>query len=291
MIQLQIPYLSSIIFATLLDMAIAEQHSTTSDAALARKHRIAMRNRQRSTSNVSQSSSENETSNNEARSNKRPRVSLEDEAEPLTVSSSDSAIKSKDIAESIIRKKKPHITGIKKQSRYDPGVVMTKVELKAWRKEARRVRNRESAAASRMKNREAINKFEVEVKEVQKKYDAALQYILDLEDKLRRSGSSSSAFYPSEVLRQDLDEIGTVSPPQSPTPTRPLTLGICKEDEFSLEGKQDQVRRPWPVQFQNDLDKNTLYHTFSRHHPNHLHILNPQKHIIDNTIIRPIACV
>lgn len=265
-------------------MAIAKQQTTTSDAAMARKHRIAMRSKHRSTYSstvISVSSSEDE-SPDVSRNNKRPRVALE--PEPLFVSSSDSVttISKDDIMESI-RKKKPHITGIKKQSRYDPGVSMSKEELKAWRKEARRVRNRESAAASRQKNRQAIDTLEAEVKEVQTKYDAALLYILDLEDKLRRSGSSSSSFYPSTVFRQDLEETRkvssegveatsqTISPPQSPTPT--------------------EVQISWPIQVQNDLDKNTPYHPFSGYHPNHPTTLNSQKHIIDNTIIRPIACV
>ncbi len=240
--------------------------TTKNDAALARKRRMAMRSRQRTPSIVSTSSSEDEASN-ETRSNKRPRTNLE--TEPMVVSSSSTASKPspEQILESI-RKKKPHITGIKKQSRYDPGVTMTKEELKAWRKEARRVRNRESAAASRKKNRDSIAQLEVQVKEVQSKYDAALQYILDLEAKLKQSGSSSS-FYPSAVLRQDLKEAKQVSP----------------AGEVSHEGA------PWPVHSYNDSDKNTPYQPFAGFHSSHPHTLNSQKHIIDNTIIRPIACV
>lgn len=255
-------------FARLFAMATTKQQTATSDAALARKHRIAMRNRTRTSSTVSLSSSDDEAGN-ETRKSKRSRVAFE--SEPMVVSSSDEAPKSspQDILESI-RRKKPHITGIKKQSRYDPGVAMTKDELKAWRKEARRVRNRESAAASRKKNREAIEFLEGKVNEVQSKYNAALQYILDLEEKLRRDGSSSSSsFYPSSAIRQDLEATR-----HSPTPT-----------EVSHEGTQ------WQVQVQNDLDKNTPYHTFMGYHPSQPHTLNSQKHIIENTIIRPIACV
>jgi len=277
-------------FATLLDMAMTELQTTKSNAAMARKHRIAMRNKNRSPFSQDESSTED-------RNNKRPRMALEesesnsDSSEPMVVgSSSDSSASTpEDILESI-RKKKPHITGIKNQSRYDPGVTMTKDELKAWRKEARRVRNRESAAASRQKNRESIDILETEVKEVQSKYDAALQYILNLEEKLRRSGSSS--FPSTAVLRQDLEEVKKVSPeaveatrpmispPQSPTPVERLQ-----------EGTENQAQRPRPVQVQNDLDKNTPYQPFSRYHPNHPTTLNSQKHIIDNMIIRPIACV
>jgi len=266
--------------------------ATATEAAMARKHRIAMRNRHRAVSTVS---ADEDVANHDERmrSNKRPRMALE--AEPVVVSSSsvvpsesssettvdNSKSAPKDIVESM-RKKKPHITGIKKQSRYDPGVAMTKDELKAWRKEARRVRNRESAAASRKKNKEAIDHLEAQVKEVQTKYDSALRYILALEEELRRSGSSSSSsFYPSTVLRQDLKEARktspqdkdlmsqTVSPPQSPTP--------------------DQ--RAWPVKVGNDPDKNAPCHPFSSHYSNFPSTLESQKHIIDNTIIRPIACV
>ena len=280
-------------FATFLQMATTEQPQTTSDAAMARKHRIAMRNRQRS---VSSSSSDEETPG-EAKSNKRQRLALE--AEPVTVSSSSvlevsetSKATPKQILESI-RKKKPHITGIKKQSRYDPGVAMTKEELKAWRKEARRVRNRESAAASRKKNREAIDRLEIQVKEVQSKYDAALRYILALEEQLGRPGSSSSSsFFPSEVLRQDLDDVRKL-PPQGVEATKQMfspsqSPGLT---ELPREVNTIQGQRSWPVKVQNNHDEISRSHPFSSYHPNHSSTLNSQMHIIDNTIIRPIACV
>jgi phage terminase small subunit len=274
-------------------MAASEQDNTTSDAALARKHRMAMRNRQRT---VSSSSAEDETG---GKSNKRPRIALEAETEPMTVSSSDTVdASSKSTPEDIleaVKKKKPHITGIKRQSRYDPGVEMTKEELKAWRKEARRVRNRESAAASRKKNREAIDILEAEVNAIQSKYDAALKYILSLEDQLRRSGSSSTSFIPSNVLRQDLKGIRntasealpmrqTVSPSQSPVPIDPIPHGVSPDDELSQE------RLQWPGQTGNGLVKSTAYHP-SLHYPSHPTTLTSHKHIIDNMIIRPIACV
>jgi len=274
-----------------------------------------MRNRQRSSSSTSSSSSEDEEETSNGRTNKRPRVALEaeeGEEEPMVVSSSTAAAAtdSDTVDEGIIKsiaKKKPHITGIKKESRYDPGVSMTKEELKAWRKEARRVRNRESAAASRKKNRESIDTLETEVKGIQTKYDAALQYILDLEEKLRRtagSSSSSSSFYPSTALRQDLEGIRkaspeaeevtthTVSPPHSPTPIDSIPLGIGPEDQTPQEEEQQhqQQRRQRPAQVLNDPDENTPYHPFSRHYHNHS-TLNSQKHIIDTMIIRPIACV
>jgi hypothetical protein len=144
-----------------------------------------------------------------------------------------------------------------------------------------------------MKNREAIDHLETKVKGVQTKYDAALSYILALEEKLRGSGSlSSSSCYPSNFLRQDLEETRKlypegveetrqmVSPPSSPTP-----------NEMSQEGIHNQAGRPWQFQAENVSDKNTPYHPFSNHHPSHQSTLHSQKHIIDTTIIRPIACV
>jgi len=79
--------------------------------------------------------------------------------------------------------KKPHITGIKHQARYDPGVKMTRVELTAWRKEARRVRNRESAAASRGRTRDKIDELESKLASMEEKYAAALKRITELESR------------------------------------------------------------------------------------------------------------
>ena len=86
-----------------------------------------------------------------------------------------------DVTSMVEEKKKPHITGIKRSTRYDPGVPMTRDELTAWRKEARRVRNRESAAASRRRTRQRIDELEEQVDELQNKYSAALKKIVELE--------------------------------------------------------------------------------------------------------------
>mmetsp|Transcript_63365 Transcript_63365/g.74174 ORF Transcript_63365/g.74174 Transcript_63365/m.74174 type:complete len:216 (-) Transcript_63365:1594-2241(-) len=61
----------------------------------------------------------------------------------------------------------------KKQVRYDPEVPMTKEEAAAWRKEQRKVRNRESAAASRQKTRDRIEELEAEVESIKAKYASA----------------------------------------------------------------------------------------------------------------------
>jgi hypothetical protein len=69
----------------------------------------------------------------------------------------------------------------KTQVRYDPEVPMDKEQLAAWRKEARRVRNRESAAASRQRIRDRINELEGEVGQWKQKYAMAMERLEQLE--------------------------------------------------------------------------------------------------------------
>jgi hypothetical protein len=64
----------------------------------------------------------------------------------------------------------------KTQIRYDPSIPMDKDQLAAWRREARRVRNRESAAASRQRTRGRITELEDELTSWKQKYaEAALE--------------------------------------------------------------------------------------------------------------------
>ena len=69
----------------------------------------------------------------------------------------------------------------KTQVRYDPEVPMDKDQLAAWRKEARRVRNRESAAASRQRIRDRITELEGEVGQWKQKYTMAMERLQQLE--------------------------------------------------------------------------------------------------------------
>lgn len=69
----------------------------------------------------------------------------------------------------------------KTQIRYDPETPMDKDQLAAWRREARRVRNRESAAASRQRIRDRINELETEVDEWKSKYSEAVNRLAQLE--------------------------------------------------------------------------------------------------------------
>jgi len=71
--------------------------------------------------------------------------------------------------------------GKKTQIRYDPDVPMSKEQLAAWRREARRVRNRESAAASRQRIRDRINELEDEVGEWKAKYREAMERLQQVE--------------------------------------------------------------------------------------------------------------
>lgn len=177
-----------------------ETRIVNDSAACARKRRIELRNMQRSV--------KNEEDLIEVSDAKRARLE-ESQLDPVT------------------SKPKPSITGIKHQHRYDPGVKLSRDELKTWRKEARRVRNRESAAASRKRNRERIDELESEVDVLHSKYTAALQRIIELE----AASTVNDSFTPA-VLRQDLYELSTtgmrpaspgaepiktVSPPMSPS--------------------------------------------------------------------------
>lgn len=123
---------------------------------------------------------------------------------------------------------KPSLRGIKRQARYEPGVPMTKTELAAWRKEARRVRNRESAAASRAKTKERIDDLEGQVSALQAKYDAALRRIAELEG--QGKGTSVRAPFVSVPQR--------VSPHCSPK-TTPCPSPLILHDSMSLDAFSD----------------------------------------------------
>jgi hypothetical protein len=72
----------------------------------------------------------------------------------------------------------------KTQIRYDPSIPMEKEQLAAWRREARRVRNRESAAASRQRIRGRITELEDELYIMKHKYEAAIMELQHLKNKM-----------------------------------------------------------------------------------------------------------
>jgi hypothetical protein len=67
------------------------------------------------------------------------------------------------------------------QMKYDPAIPMTKEQTSAWRREQRRKRNRESAAACRKRQRDLISELEVEVDGWKAKFDDALAKLRQLE--------------------------------------------------------------------------------------------------------------
>ena len=89
-----------------------------------------------------------------------------------------------------------HVDSAKKktQIRYDPDVPMSKEQLAAWRREARRVRNRESAAASRHRIKSRITELEDEVADWKSKYAEAMErlQIIEKNAAMHSSGSSGS---------------------------------------------------------------------------------------------------
>lgn len=98
-----------------------------------------------------------------------------DNIDDINISNSNSNLDNDDLAEGEDSKNK------KTQIRYDPDVPMNKDQLAAWRREARRVRNRESAAASRQRIRNRISELEDEVGEWKAKYSNAIQRLEALE--------------------------------------------------------------------------------------------------------------
>lgn len=214
------------------------------------------------------------TEGGDSENNKRLRtLDFEEEEEA-------SFIEAMTTADSVPSKPKPHITGIKKQSRYDPGVSMNRDELKAWRKEARRVRNRESAAASRKKNRERVTELEIEVEGIKAKYAAALQMIIDLE--ANRSVNDCVSFTPPALLRQDLLKVqqGITARPDSPEGLRVQTVSPPQSPSFPPSSNQVllDIDRP-QASSRQDQDHDQFRH---KSHQQHQHI---------TMISRPIACV
>jgi len=136
--------------------------------------------------------------------------------------------------------KKPHITGIKKHARYDPGVAMTRVQLTAWRKEARRVRNRESAAASRSRTRNKIDELESKLATMEDKYNAALKRISELESrstkldnkikpvpsKQEKRVNDSDEFSPLVLLPDNTSVVSPVLSPSTSAATSPIALDL-----------------------------------------------------------------
>ena len=70
---------------------------------------------------------------------------------------------------------------------------MDKDQLAAWRREARRVRNRQSAAASRMKTKERIQELEEQVGDWKQKYLDAMERLEELEQAAATATTTTTA--------------------------------------------------------------------------------------------------
>lgn len=160
---------------------------------------------------------------------KKRKVST-DQTTPTTVKSAKQAAESSPKKEKIVAK--PKICSSAKQMRYDPEVPMSKEEASAWRREQRRLRNRESAAASRQKTRDRIAELEIEVDEWRIKYAE-----LERKYKLHVGAQSQGSLLLSQPKEQGLVS-PAISPPSSPhvSPVSPdTTLSSATLLEYQAE--------------------------------------------------------
>ena len=74
------------------------------------------------------------------------------------------------------------------QVRYSPDVPMTEEELASWRRDQRRIRNRDSAATTRRKTRELISELQNAADQWRKKYEKLEAENADLLKKLQSRG-------------------------------------------------------------------------------------------------------
>ena len=143
------------------------------------------------------------------------------------------------------------IPGVKQGARYEPDVPMSRAELAQWRKLARRVRNRESAAASREKTRQRIDELEHALAETNRKYQAALQKIAQLEqtqNSNNQTSISTAPFVPDPLpsIIHTNEPATAVSPPLSPRDSLSLEL----DDDNDYFSDLDLVR---PILYQQSM--------------------------------------
>ena len=141
--------------------------TTPADPAEARKRRKAIIESQRLESETAAAAA---TENSAQNQSSAPAPSTQEESSAAPSS------------EDALPPKKRKVEKKKTQIRYDPDVPMSKEQLAAWRREARRVRNRESAAASRQRIRNRITELETEVEGWKSKYNQAMERLQELEN-------------------------------------------------------------------------------------------------------------
>ena len=144
--------------------------------------------------------------------------------------------------------------GIKKQARYEPTIpISSKAELAAWRKEARRIRNRESAAASRNKTRERIDELEGQLGTIQNQYSTALQRIVELESLLAKNSKTEhvqSLPQVSSLIDSTTIHVSPTLPPSKPTEI-PTALSISSTVVNDIDSADEAELLIWSPDHQS----------------------------------------
>lgn len=163
------------------------------------------------------------------------------------------------------------IPGVKKQARYVPvvdgsqPVNMSKEELTLWRKEARRVRNRESAAASRQKTQGRITELEAQVATLTSKYQAALAHISELE------GLGSSA---ASVSSDNSSSQGSLAPASAASAWMPAKMSLDRAAAAQAAALPTTVSPP--LSPRDSCGSGSDCDSLSQQQPLHWRLDNPQ---------------
>lgn len=102
------------------------------------------------------------------------------------------------------------------QVRYSPDVAMTEEELAAWRRNQRRIRNRDSAAMTRRKTRELIANLQNDANEWKRKYEKLEDENKSLRDYFKSRGLVIPENVPKVLVKREDHNKGIVSPYSSP---------------------------------------------------------------------------
>jgi len=146
------------------------------------------------------------------------------------------------------------------QMKYDPAVPMSKEETSAWRREQRRKRNRESAAACRKRQRDRISELDVEVNEWKTKFEDALMKLKGVDGEsakeLEEQLETMFALAPTrcstpptvpDAVRSVTIPVGVtgshvVSPYERPKFILPLVTSSSVEDTVNFPVLQDTIK-------------------------------------------------
>lgn len=159
-------------------------------------------------SNMNDWSDEEESSQNIMNGKKKSTKKPEKKVSATTTNNTDTAATSTVASTAATTTEQPAHPNKSRQARYEPDGEstnnMSKYQLSVWRREARRVRNRESAAASRQKTKEKIEELESEVATLKAKYSIALEHYHTI---LEIHNNSSSIQHDNIAIPEIPDEI------------------------------------------------------------------------------------